>query len=107
MRRAKFTFGHSGHCQSPSLIPEGGAPGRPPRYGCVCGLGAAASSTKTVFLAKFGVSRMRAVQSLVALQSAILFLVLLPRVSLRGGLKRLARCDWPAARSRQALARRM
>ena len=55
MRRAKLTFGHSGHCQSPSLMPDGGAPGRPPRYGgCVWGLGAA-SSTKTVFRARFGV----------------------------------------------------
>ena len=74
MRRAKLTFGHSGHCQSPSLMPEGGAPGRPPRYGgCVWGFGAA-SSTKTVFRARFGVSLMRAVQSEVALQSAILLL---------------------------------
>jgi hypothetical protein len=57
-------------------MPEGGAPGRPPRYGgCVWGFGAA-SSTKTVFLARFGVSLILAVQSLVALQSAM---VLLPK----------------------------
>ena len=84
MRRAKFTFGHSGHCQSPSLIPEGGAPGRPPRCGgCVCAFGAA-SSTKTVFRARFGVSLMRAVQSLVALQSAILLCFVLGSASTRG-----------------------
>ena len=89
MRRAKFTFGHSGHCQSPSLMPEGGAPGRPPRWGCcVWGFGAA-SSTKTVFRARFGVSLILAVQSLVALQSAILLCFVLGSAATRGRARRL------------------
>jgi hypothetical protein len=61
-------FGHSGHCQSPSRTPLGGAPARPPPRGFGGG-GPTASSMNTVLRARFGVSRMRAIQSLWGLRS--------------------------------------